>query len=110
MTTRVIICDTCAAPGTDPKGADFAQALRARVEDGVRVETTSCMNQCGKPVSLALRETDKDIYLFHSVDPDNDLEDALALITIYAEAEGGIIHDARPAGRLRHCLTGRIPR
>lgn len=108
--TRVIICDTCAAVGEAPQGEAFAQALRGRVGDGVRVETTSCMNQCDRPVSLALREAGKDVYLFHSVDPARDLEDAVALIALYAQAESGTIEDARPAGRLRHCLTGRVPR
>ena len=110
MGPRVIICDTCAAPGEAPQGEAFAQALRSLVAEGVRVETTSCMNQCDRPVSLALRQEGKDIYLFHSLDPVRDLGDALALIKLYAEAEGGTITDARPAGRLRHCLTGRVPR
>ena len=108
--TRVIICDTCAAVGEPPQGAAFAEALRGLVPAGVRVETTSCMNQCDRPVSLALRAEGKDIYLFHSVDPAQDLDDAVALVTLYAQAEGGTITDARPAGRLRHCLTGRVPR
>lgn len=110
MGPRVIICDTCAAPGESPQGEAFAKALRNLVPDGVSVETTSCMNQCDRPVSLALRGEGKDIYLFHSVDPARDLDDTLALIRLYAEAEGGTITDARPAGRLRHCLTGRVPR
>lgn len=109
MGPRVIICDTCAAVGEAPQGAAFAEKLRGRVPAGVSVETTSCMNQCDRPVSLALRAEGHDIYLFHSVDPARDLDDALALITLYAQAEGGTITDARPAGRLRHCLTGRIP-
>ncbi|MGB7316932.1 MAG: DUF1636 family protein [Planktotalea sp.] len=110
MGPRVIICDTCAAPGEAPQGAAFADTLRSLVPQDVRVETTSCMNQCDRPVSMALRGEDMDVYLFHSVDPLCDLEDALALIKLYSKAEGGTIADARPAGRLRHCLTGRVPR
>jgi len=108
--TRVIICDTCAAVGESAQGEAFAQVLRSRVGEGVRVETTSCMNQCDTPVSLALRKEGKDVYLFHSLDPTRDLEDTLALIELYRNAEGGTIEDARPAGRLRHCLAGRVPR
>ena len=107
---RVIICDTCAAPGQAPQGEAFAQVLRDHVADTVQVETTSCMNQCARPISLALREEGKDVYLFHSIDPSQDLEDTLALIELYTKAEGGTIEDARPAGRLRHCLSGRVPR
>ena len=107
--TRVIICDTCAAAGEAPQGEAFAQALRQRVGEDVSVETTSCMNQCDTPISLALREEGKDIYLFHSVDPAQDLDDTLALIELYRGLQWGTIEDARPAGRLRHCLTARVP-
>ena len=110
MGPRVIICDTCAAPGQAPQGEAFAEKLRAHVTESVSVVTVSCMNQCDRPVSLALRDDGKDVYLFHSVDPARDLDDTLALIDLYAQAEGGTIEDARPAGRLRHCLAGRVPR
>ena len=96
--------------GKSSIGAAFAQALRDVVPDGVIVETAACMNQCDAPVSLALRGPGRDVYLFAGVDPETDLEDAAALARIYAEAEGGTIEDARPAGRLRHCLVGRVPR
>ena len=109
MGPRVIICDTCAAPGEAPQGEAFAEALRDLVPSSVSVETTSCMNQCDRPISLALRGEGKDIYLFNSLDPARDLDDAAALVKLYAEAEGGTIIDARPAGRLRHCLTARVP-
>lgn len=108
--TRVIICSTCSAPDEAPQGAGFAARLRDAVPEGVRVELTACMNQCDRPISLALREEGKDIYLFHSVDPTRDLDDALALIKLYQEAEDGTIADARAAGRLRHCLSGRVPK
>ncbi|MEP5154518.1 DUF1636 family protein [Planktotalea sp.] len=108
--TRVFVCATCAAPGAEPQGAAFAEALRGRVQSGVRVELTECMNQCDRPVSLALRAEGKDVYLFHSVDPSCDLDDALALIELYQEADSGTISDARAAGRLRHCLSGRVPK
>ena len=110
MGPRVIICDTCAAPGDAPQGAAFAEALRASLPQSVSVETTPCMNQCDRPVSMALREDGKDIYLLHSVDPSRDFDDTVALVMLYTQAEGGTIKDARPAGRLRHCLSGRVPR
>ncbi|MCG6904620.1 MAG: DUF1636 domain-containing protein [Rhodobacter sp.] len=98
---RVIVCGTCAG------GAGFAAALRDAGVDGV--ETVACMNQCDRPVTLAFRAKGKDAYLFAGIDPVADLADALALVRLYAEAPGGTIADARPAGRLRYCLVGRIP-
>lgn len=106
---RVIICSTCAAPGAVPQGAAFAQDLARAVPD-ICVETTECMTLCDQPVSLALRGAGRDVYLFAGINPATDLDDAVALARLYAAAEGGTITDARPAGRLRHCLVGRVPR
>lgn len=109
MTTRVLICSTCAAPGAEPQGGSFAQQLRARLDGQVLVETVACMNLCDRPMSLALQGAGRDTYVFAGVDPARDLEDAAALARLFAEAEGGTITDARPAGRLRHCLVARVP-
>ena len=100
---RVIVCRTCA----DGKGEALAKALRAAGVAGV--ETVDCMNLCKRPVSLALRGDGKDVYLFAGIDPERDVADAVALVRLYAEAPGGTIVDARPAGRLRQCLVGRVP-
>ena len=100
---RLIVCRTCAG------GADFAAAIQARVPAGVRVETVECMNLCETPVALALRGPGKDAYRFAGIDPARDRADALALARLYREAPDGRIADARPAGRLRQCLVGRVP-
>ena len=105
---RVIVCETCAAQGETPIGAEFAGRLKDLVPDNVDVETTACMNLCEQPMALALRAEGCDAYLFSGIGAD-DIEDASALARLYSEAPGGVIADARPAGRLRHCLVGRIP-
>ena len=87
----------------------MADALEGRMPEGVALERVDCMNQCDTPVSLALRGEGRDVYLFAGVDPVQDVEDAVALARLYAEASGGTITDARAAGRLRFCLTGRVP-
>lgn len=109
MTDRIVICETCAGPGEEPQGAAFATALRARLGADARVETVACLNHCGAPVAVALRAEGKAVYLFAGVDPARDLEDAVALARLYADAADGEITDARPAGRLRHCLIGKVP-
>jgi predicted metal-binding protein len=108
ITRRVIVCETCAAPDKDPIGADFARSLQSLVPECVRVETAACMNLCERPMALALRAEGCEAFLFSGVTA-GDIEDAAALARVYAEAPGGKIHDASPAGRLRHCLVGRIP-
>lgn len=81
-------------------------ALRGADVEGV--ETVECMNQCDRPVALALRGAGKDVYLFAGVGT-GDVADAVALARLYRAAEGGRIADARAAGRLRMCLVGRVP-
>lgn len=100
---RVIVCAACEG------GAAFAEALRERVADGVTVETADCLNVCDRPVSMALRGPGRVVYLFAGVDPARDVGDAAALVRLWRGASGGEITDARPAGRLRQCLVGRVP-
>ena len=95
---RVLICKTCAG------GERFADALLAA---GVQVEAVACMNQCDRPIALALRAEGKDVYLFAGVEP-GDVADAVALAQLYAQSDGTIT-DARASGRLRDRLVGRVP-
>lgn len=109
---RLTICDTCAALGDAAQGAQWATALQARVAQAglpFEVVTTSCMNVCTKPVSLALQGAGKATYLFGDTKPELDTYDLLALLHLYAAAPDGWIEDARPIGRLRQCLVGRVP-
>jgi len=43
------------------------------------------------------------------VDPVTDAMDIAATVCTYAASLNGEITDARPCGRLRHCLIGKIP-
>ncbi len=67
------------------------------------------MSNCARPLSVAFSAPDKATYLFGDVDPLRDLDDTLAFAALFAETPNGWIEDARPAGRLRHCLIGRVP-
>ena len=81
---RIVVCSTC--EGTDGKG--FAARLRAAFsERGMEftVQDHDCMSNCGRPLSVAFSAAGK------------------------AKCADGWIEDARPAGRLRHCLIGRVP-
>lgn len=101
----MIICAGCG----QGRGAGLAERLRERVPADIEVRLADCLNVCDRPVALALRGPGKDVYLFAGVDPETDLDDALALARLYRDAPGGTIADARPAGRLRFCLLGRVP-
>ena len=108
MTHQIVVCSTC--DGADGKA--FADALR----DGLRaaglsyeVRDWDCLSNCGKPLSLAFKAADKATYLFGDIDPVRDIDDAVAFARMYAASADGWIEDARAAGRLRHCLVGRVP-
>ncbi|KPA23517.1 hypothetical protein shim_01250 [Shimia sp. SK013] len=114
MTHTLFVCDTCCAENAAPSGATFAAALRdaARADPDLQalvVKTVSCLNVCSEPLALALRAPEKAAYLFAGIAPETDLADTLAMAKLFVQAEAGDITDARPAGRLRFCLKGRIP-
>ena len=108
MTHRLFICETCLDEAGATPGPDLAEAVRGKVAEDVEVVLTPCMNICDEPVSLALRAPGKMAYLFAGVKA-GDEADIVALTELYRAAEDGIIEDARPAGRLRFCLKGRVP-
>lgn len=108
MGDTVFVCDTCGVGAGEPCGQRIADTLR-RADLGVDVRAVSCLNMCDEPLAMALRAPGKVAYLFAGIRPDEDVGDAIALIKLYRDAPDGIIEDARPAGRLRFCLKGRIP-
>jgi predicted metal-binding protein len=113
----VFICSTCRPEDeATPKGAAladdlkriFANADEAVIRDFI-IETFECMSACSKPVAVSFRAKGKAAYMFAGIDPATDQHDILAFARLYAAAKDGWIEDARPCGRLRFCLLGRIP-
>ncbi|PWE28821.1 hypothetical protein DDZ14_18455 [Maritimibacter sp. 55A14] len=114
MTDTVFICRSCCDAGEAPAGARFAQRLREVMVgqpefQGVVVKESPCMLTCDKPVALCLRGPGKAAYQFSNVRPESDLENVLTLVRLYVSNKKGAIVDARPIGRLRHCLNARLP-
>ena len=95
------LCATCRAT-TD------TDALRAALGDGAELRLHDCLNVCDRPSALSLQGRGT-AYLFADVDPVADAVDIAATVRTYAASPGGEITDARPCGRLRHCLIGKIP-
>ena len=106
MTHRLTICETCASPGADPQGTALAQALD--LPPGWEVVLHPCLNVCGKPVAAAVQGTGRATCLLAGLTPD-DADDLAAFAALYDAAPDGWITDARPAGRVRLCLLGRVP-
>jgi len=101
MTWRLVICAGCG--GT---GAALAKALRAALD--VEVALAPCLSVCADPVTLAAQGTGRATYVFSGLGL-ADLADVRAFAAAYEAAPAGWIEDARPLGRLRHCLVTRVP-
>lgn len=111
MAHTVFICTTCAELDGDPKGTALIADVSARLDrlGDFEVCGHECLNVCDKPTALAFRSEGKAAYLFAGVDAGTDGADVEAFARLYQDAVDGWIEDARPAGRLRFCLIGRIP-
>jgi len=99
MTCEVIVCEGCG-------GAALADALERALT--ICVRRTPCMNVCDDPTTVAFKGAGKATYLFAGLTPD-DVADVQAFVTLYTDTPDGWIEDARPIGRMRLCLKGRIP-
>ena len=114
---RIILCRTCAPltpdePSRPDMAARLAEMLRAADPDTAGAFTIAfadCMGACSAPIALAFQGEGRASYLFENVSPDRDAGDIMAFCRLYLDAPAGWIEDARPLGRLRHCLRARIP-
>ena len=100
----VHLCSTCEGGGR----AALAEALAASGLP-VQLRDHACFNACAAPSSLSLQGPGRATYFFTGVDPVADQADIVATVQAYLEAPAVWIEDARPCGRLRDCLTGRVP-
>ncbi|MGR3321886.1 MAG: DUF1636 family protein [Pseudooceanicola sp.] len=104
MARHVIsICGECKGAGRA-----LAEAVAPLLDGDTEVRVSACMNVCSRPVTVAARAEGKAAYLFGGV-TGAEAADLAAFARLYAAAADGAIADARPLGRLRFCLIGRIP-
>jgi predicted metal-binding protein len=75
---------------------------------GWHVRTHACLSICARPIAIALQGEGKATYLFADIAL-SDVADLHATLAAYDAAPDGWIEDARPLGRLRLCLKGRVP-
>ncbi|WP_102108599.1 DUF1636 family protein [Oceaniglobus roseus] len=108
MSHEIVICGSCRSDTAPEAGAALVSALEGRLPEGFRLTRVDCMSICAQPVSLAFRAPGKALYLFAGIG-EADVGDVLAFAALFAASGDGEIADARPAGRLRFCLRGRVP-
>lgn len=98
----------CADCGTQAH-QDLTQKLsETDMPDGVRIQKTTCLGPCHKPMVLALQAPKSAGYVFAGITVD-DAADIAATARLFLSSEQGWIEDARPCGRLRHLLVARFP-
>lgn len=100
------LCQGCGSVGL----CDLRRSIETAFSPGqVQVVAQSCMNGCATPVSMGLQSAGRATYFFAGVDPKADTDDIVSTVRAYLDAPKGWIEDARPCGRLRVCLVGRVP-
>lgn len=114
LANRVLICNTCVrAPDAAPLADDVAALRDALQSAGLaaqfEVAEVGCFGGCSDPSGIAFQGQGRASYVFSGTDLANDLGDVVAFCEAYLAAKDGWIEDARPLGRLRHCLRARIP-
>ena len=110
----ITICSKCEQNNSEiPKRAQELALQEALKTSGLAqafsVRWVDCMNVCDEPVTIALQGKTKATYVFAGVSLNTDINDIVTTCQAYLTADGGWIEDAKPCGRLRHCLKSRIP-
>ena len=109
-TAVLTLCSTCNTGDRTEDMAAISKALkRAGLGETVMVRQAACLGACEDPVSLGIQGPGRASYVFSGVNPQEDASDIASTCRTYLQAEKGWIEDARPCGRLRHCLRARLP-
>lgn len=111
---RLLICGSCMASVSPNQDHQFRVDVAAAIEgaglsETITVERGPCMGSCETPITIALQGHERTSYVFSGVQPDQDMDDIIKTCQLYADSPSGQILDARPCGRLRHCLRAQIP-
>ncbi len=93
----------------DGAASALQQAVDAEMPGQVRVELAPCLERCDAPVAMTVQCKGGAGYVFSGIRPDADTQDIIATCRAYLNSPGGWIEDARPCGRLRFCLSARLP-
>lgn len=107
----MLVLRVCTACLDDAKGFEALRRAIAASElaPNVTLQSQPCGETCTSPARLWLQSVGGASYLFEGVDLAADQADILATARAYLGSPKGWIEDARPCGRLRFCLTARLP-
>ncbi|WP_406645893.1 DUF1636 family protein [Aliisedimentitalea scapharcae] len=105
---QLVLCTTCKSAADRSFRDGLQAALDLRWPGQVQLCDQACLNGCANPTTMALQGAGRATYFFAGVQPETDRSDILETVGVYLDAPQGWIEDARPCGRLRFCLKGRI--
>ncbi|MDA8584645.1 DUF1636 domain-containing protein [Rhodobacteraceae bacterium] len=110
MALALQICVACLGPGRLGEVAAIERALASSdISGDADLHRIACGETCKSPARLWLQSDGGASYIFEGVDLDADRDDIMATLRCYLASPKGWIEDARPCGRLRFCLTARVP-
>lgn len=104
------VCTDCLPEDQTQALSDIAEALsNSPLYARAQIMPVSCGDACAAPARFWMQSSDGAAYTFDGIDLIEDRGDILATAATYLNSPMGWIEDARPCGRLRFCLTARIP-
>ncbi len=106
---RLLICSECRNSAPVSLGPIEQELSKLGLNGSVSVGISPCLEKCDAPVAMTLQMDGGASYVFSGIDPEQDATDIAATCKAYLDHADGWIQDARPCGRLRYCLTVRVP-
>ncbi len=107
---KVRVCLACLESHCAPHLDALAETTaRGDLAGRVAFEAITCGESCARPARLWMQSEGGASYIFDGIDLASDADDILVTALCYLNSPNGWIEDARPCGRLRFCLTARVP-
>lgn len=107
---QLVVCTTCRLAGADPEaprdGARLSDALSARGIAHIRQE---CFSACSRGCVVALRGSGRWTYVQGGLDPDQHLDDLIAMTEAYAQSSDGVVPWRTRPEVIRKNTIARIP-
>ena len=103
------LCSTCKGDRSEDVAVILQTLKQSNLGQSATVRLTACLGACEDPVSLGLQGQGRASYVFSGINPQEDAADIASTCRTFLQVEKGWIEDARPCGRLRHCLRARVP-
>ena len=107
---QLVVCTTCRRSKSDPEaprdGARLSDALTAR---GIPHDRQECFSACSRSCVVTFRGQGRWTYVQGELDPDQHLEDVIAMAEAYAATADGVVPWRTRPEVIRKNTVARIP-